>query len=430
MKVAGRTMPGAGYLRYLQMFARYNPMKPMNPTWWRANVAVAAIVLMLSAAVSAADWSLPAAKLAREIVAISGPGAVSIAYKNVSSLPAADVDVARLAIERNLRAGGVRLTAPESAAANIQITFSENMQGYVWVAEVQQGSDTRAAMVTADRTAAAASVAPVSSMTVRKTLLWSQLMPILDVAVAPAGNDDIMLVLDPAQGTVFKKLGGSWQAQQSMGIVRDRPWPRDLRGRLAVGNGHMFDAYLPGMICSSSGSGQLTMTCRGSDDPWPLAPGQSAFFSPARNFFTGAMSPALGKQGTVPAFYSAAAIRHPTYTLWVFARTDGSVYAFDGVNNIPFRGMNWGSSVAVVHSACGGGTQLLATGAADQTMPDTVRTFEVADRSPLEAAVPAEFTGPVTALWTASGGGSAIAVVHNLQLDRYDAYELTINCGQ
>lgn len=402
----------------------------MISTWWRPKLAVTAMLLVASIAANAADWSQPAAKLAREIVAITGPGATSITYKNISSLSAADVDLAKLAIERNLRAGGVRITGPENSSANIQITFSENVSGYVWVAEVQQGSDTRAAMVTAERAAAAATAPPASSMTLRKSLLWSQADPILDVALVPAGNDELMLVLDPSEVTVYKKLGGAWQAQQSMGIVRDQPWPRDVRGRLAIGNGHLFDAYLPGVICSSNASGQLTLACRGSDDPWPLAPGQSAFFSPARNFFTGAMSPALGKQGTVPAFYSAAPIRHATYTLWVFARTDGSVYAFDGVNNIPFRGANWGSNVAAIHSGCGTGTQLLATGAADETTPDSVHTFEVADRVPVESAVPMELSGPITALWTTSAGGSAIAVVHNLQQGRYDAYELAITCGQ
>lgn len=388
------------------------------------------MLVMVSLVANAADWSEPAAKLAREIVAISGPGAASITYKNVSSLPAADVDLAKLAIERNLRAGGVRVTGPESSSANIQVTFSENVSGYVWVAEVQQGSDTRAAMVTAARATAAAAAVPASSMTLHKSLLWSQADPILDVALVSAGSDELMLVLDPSEVTVYKKLGGAWQAQQSMGIVRDQPWPRDVRGRLAVANGHLFDAYLPGVICSSNSSGQLTMTCRGSDDPWPLAPGQSAFFAPARNFFTGAMSPALGKQGTVPAFYSAAPIRHPAYTLWIFTRTDGSVYAFDGVNNIPFRGASWGSSIAAVHSGCGAGTQLLATGAADETTPDSVHTFEVADRLPTESAAPIEFAGPITAMWTTSAGGSAIAVVHNLQQGQYDAYELAITCGQ
>ena len=401
-------------------------MKPMISNWCRASIAVAAMVWALSAVASAADLTQPAAKLAREIVGITGPATASIGYRNSSSLSPTDADIVKQALERNLRAGGVRLSA-ENGTANIQLTFSENSKGYLWVAEVRQGSDSRVAMVEVERAVAAPSA--ITSMMLRKSLLWSQHDRILDVALVPAGNEPLMLVLDESAVTVFKKTASGWQAQQSMGIVHEGPWPRDLRGRLELASDHLFDAYLPGMVCSSGRSGQLTMSCRGGDDPWPVSPGQFAFFSPARNFFTGAMSPGLGKQGVMPAFLSAAPIAHTTYTLWAFVRTDGSISAFDGTNNTPIRGVNWGA-VAGVHTGCGTGTQLLATGAADETMPDSVRTFELADRSPVEAAMPVDFAGPITALWTTSGGASAIAVMRNLQMDRYDAFELTIACGQ
>ena len=395
----------------------------------RTSAALAAIVLVLCATAFAADFAQPATRLARAIVAISGPGAASISYRNQSSLSVADEDIARKALERQLRSGGVRLSSPDTASADIRITFSENTQGYVWIAEVQQGNDTRVAMVTADRAPNAAPAATPASMTLHKTLLWSQPAPILDLAVVPAGSDQIMLVLDPEGVTLFKHPGGTWQAQQTLVVNHDRPWPRDLRGRLVPGNDHLFDAYLPGVICSSTAAGQLSMTCRTGDDPWPVALNQSAFFASVRNFFTGAMSPALGKQGTVPPFYSAAPLSRPTYTLWFFVRTDGSVHAFDGINDLALRTANWGA-VAAVHTGCGAGTQLLATGVTDGTSPDTVHAFDVADRAPVEAAVPLDFAGPITAFWTMSGNASAVAVVHNLQADRYDAYELTITCGQ
>jgi hypothetical protein len=412
------------------MIPRYNPLHPMKSTWWRWIAAVTAMVLAMCAAGSAADWSQPAAELARQIVAISGPGAASITYRNQSSLPAGDADLARKALERELRAAGARLTTPENAAAEFRVTFSENARGYVWVAEVQQGSDTRVAMVTAERPSAISPAQVSASMALRKSLLWSQSAEILDVAIVPAGSEPMMLVLDPTAVNVFKKIGGTWQPQQTLAISHDAPWPRDLRGRLVPRTDHLFDAYLPGTVCTSSGSGPLTMNCRVADDPWPIATGQSAFFAPARNFFTGAMSPSLGKQGVLAPFYSAAAMPHPAYTLWIFVRTDGSIHSFDGVNDIPFRGVNWGSSVAAVRSSCGAGMQLLASGAGDETGPDMIRTFEIPDRSPAEAAAPVEFAGPVTALWTAAGDSSAIAIVHNLQADRYDAYELTITCAQ
>lgn len=401
----------------------------MISTCWRRCAAVTATVLALTLFAAATDWAQPAAKLAREIVGICGPGAASISFRNNSSLAPSDEDVARKTIERQLRAGGIRLSAAENAATAIRITLSENPQGYIWVGEVQQGSDTRVAMVTVERPSTAAAAVVATSMTVRKTLLWSQPAPILDLAIMPAGSDQLMLALDSEGVTVFRRIDGAWQQQTTLVINHDHPWPRDLRGRLAAGSDHLFDAYLPGTICSSTTAAQPSMTCRSGDDPWPIAPGQSAFFASARNFFTGAMSPALGKQGAVPPFYSAASLPRPAYTLWFFARTDGTLHAFDGANDIPLRQSNWGA-IAAVHSGCGAGTQVLATGIGDATSPDSVHTFDVADRSPLEAAAPVDFVGPVTVFWTMPGNAAALAVVHNLQADRYDAYELTITCGQ
>jgi len=66
----------------------------------------------------------------------------------------------------------------------------------------------------------------------------------------------------------------------------------------------------------------------------PLTPEDGslrAFYAGSRNFFTGALSPGIGKISNVPAFYSAAALPHSTYTLWVFAAVDGSLHLVDGM---------------------------------------------------------------------------------------------------
>lgn len=413
------------------MHPRYNPRYPMNSKPRLRSAAWIAAVLALCAAAQAADWTQPATQLARDIVAITGPGAVSVTYRNQSTLPGDQMDAVRRAIENQLRAGGVRLAAAANAAAEVRITFSENLHGYVWVAEVQQGSDVRVAMVAADRLVSATGPARQASMTLRKTLLWSQPAQVLDVAVQPAGSEPILLVLDTAGVTISKKIGTSWMPQQTLAIARDAAWPRDARGRISLARDHMFDAYLPGVICSSNSAGSsLALNCRNGDDPWPLAPGQSAFFAPTRNFFTGVLAPAVGRQGSVAPFYSAAALPRPRYSLWVFARTDGSVHALDGMNDIPLRTISWGSDLAAVNSGCSLGTQLLVSGPGDRTAPDAVRVFEIADREPLEVTSAAEFNGPITALWPSADGHSAVAVVHNLKTDHYDAFELAIHCGQ
>lgn len=413
------------------MYPRYNPRYPMDPKprLWRA--ASIAVVLALCTAAQAADWTQPAAQLARDIVAITGPGTIFVSYRNQSTLPGDQIDAVRHALENQLRSGGVRLMAASNASAEVRVTFSENLQGYIWVAEVQQGNETRVAMVTAERPATPTALVRQASMTLRRTLLWSQPAQVLDVAMVPSGSEQIMLVLDTAEITLLKKTGTSWTPQLTMAIPREIAWPRDVRGKISLARDHMFDVYLPGVICNSNGAGSsLTLNCRNGDDPWPLVPGQSAFFAPTRDFFTGVLVPAVGRQGSVAPFYSAAALPRPKYSLWVFARTDGSVHALDGMNDISLRTPSWGSDLAAVTSGCSSGTQLLVTGPGDRTMPDAVRVFEIGDREAAEVAPPAEFNGPITALWSAADGHSAVAVVHNLKTDHYDAFELAITCGQ
>jgi hypothetical protein len=377
-----------------------------------------------------AQWTEPIARLAREIAAITGPGTVSLAIRNISSLPADQVPAIQRDLQHQLAAAGVRVVNATSAAGEVKITLSENAQGYVWVAEVQQGAERKVAMVTAPRPQSVTPARNGPSVVIRKTPLWTQDAPILDIAVLTAG-DPHMIVLDPAGVSLYKMSGGRWTAEQQLPIPRTRTWPRDLRGRLTTARDHLFDAYLPGMVCASTPTPPLSLNCRAGDDPWPLTAGQTAIFGASRNFFTGVVTPGIGKTTSVPAFYSAAALARPNYTLWVFARTDGSVHLMDGVNDVAVRAArDWGSDLAAVKSSCGAGTQLLVSGAGDGEAADAVRAFEIPDREPVEVGPAVEFGGPVTALWPSADGRSAIAVTKNLKTGRFDAFELAITCGQ
>ena len=45
--------------------------------------------------------------------------------------------------------------------------------------------------------------------------------------------------------------------------------------------------------------------------------GRVRFFASTRNFFTGAISPGIGKQVTTQPFYSAATVPREKYALWM-----------------------------------------------------------------------------------------------------------------
>jgi len=389
--------------------------------------ALFAVVLLLCAP-AAAQWTQPASQLARDIAAITGPGTVTLNARNISSLTADNLPVIKHDLTNALRDAGVRVVTTNSAA-DIELTISENAQGYVWVAEVKQGNDTKVAMAFAPRSQS--NSMPTGALAaIHKNLLWSQDAQILDVAQFQAGADSHLVVLDPANISLFKMTGGRWMPEQQFAIVHGRPWSRDIRGRLVLARDHLFDAYLPGVVCASTAAPPLSVNCRQSEDPWPVGVGQNAAFHASRNYFTGAVTPAIGRLASVPAFYSAASIPRTQYTLWIFARPDGSIHLMDGVNDVVARARDWGSDLAAVKSACGAQTQVLVTGTGDYGSADVIRAFEIADREPVEVAPPLELNGPVTALWTTSDGRSATAVVRNLQTGKYDAFELIITCGQ
>jgi hypothetical protein len=381
---------------------------------------------------SATDWSTPSEQLAHKIVAVTGPGAVSLEFTNRSSLAKTDFEEVRRQVLTHAAALGLRFVKAEQAAATVQVSLSENVESYVWVAEIHLGNnESSVVMVSLPRPETANTPRENAPLTIHKTLLWSQEDRILDAAVLE-GSPAHLVVLDLNRATLYRFQDSRWQLDQALPVKHSRPWPRDLRGRLIVRKDHLFDAYLPGVYCQSTTTAPLGLNCRDSDDLWPVGTEQAslnAFFSPARNFFTGALTPGIGKQTTAPAFYSAAALPREKYTLWLLATVSGQVHLLDGVSDQTAGKLGWGSDIASVHTGCGSGWQVLATRSGDVTA-DSVRAFEIADREPSPVSQPLDFNGSITALWTESDGSGAMVVSHNSESGKYDAYRLTFTCGQ
>ncbi len=414
--------------------AVYNARIPyMRASSSRFSIAACFLMLMLMHAptILASDWRAPEEQLARKIAAATGPGAVSMELVNRSSLDRPDIEAIRRGLMTELSALGVRYVSADQAAATVRVTLSENLQIYVWVAEIRQGdNEASVVMVATPRPGLAAVEHRASALMIHKMLLWTDENRILDVALVNS-NPQHMILLEPESIVLSKFQDGRWQQEQSLPILHMHSWPRDLRGRLALRKDHLFDAYLPGVFCRSTTTAPLAVNCYESDDPWPLGADQSglsAFFAPARNFFTGALSPGIEKQTTVKAFYSAAVLPRDRYKLWIFATLDGQVHLLDGVTDQTVARLGWGSDIASLRSGCGLGWQVLAAGNGDGA-GETVRAFEIADREPVAVSQPAEFNGSITALW-ADSDGAAIAVSQNSETEKYEAYRLSITCGQ
>lgn len=388
-------------------------------------------LLLLGQLCFASDWHAPAAQLASKISAITGPGVIALEINNRSSMSAADAEQIRGLLVSELATAGVRVWQPDQAAAVAKVTFSENLENYVWVAEIQQGpGEPKIAMISLARPPSSLSAQNAPPLTLHATSLISQSQPILDVAVLD-GNPRRALALTDSAVSVLDFKDGQWLQTQSLPIAHATPFPRDLRGRLVLRKDHLFDAYLPGAVCHSSEAGSLNMNCSPSDDPWPLATTEfdvSAFFAPARNFFTGVLAPGIGKQRSAPAFYSAAAVPKDKYVLWIFSGLDGQVHLLDGINQQTSGRLRWGSDIAGIRAACRQDWLVLATAPGDEG--DSIQGFEIPDREPVAASQKLSINGVITALWSQQGGETATAVYRNADTGNYEALQLTLACGQ
>ncbi len=413
--------------------SRIAEMRPSLPGSLRRTIPLLLVIwFCLQATCLASDWGPAEQELARKIAAATGPAAIAFDVVNRSSLSNKDADEIGRGLRTQVEALGLRVVKPEQAAATVVVSLSENLQNYVWLAEIHQGAEEYSvAMTSAPRQSPPGFLHEAAAMTIRKLPLWVQEDRILDLAVLEESSAPTHIaVLDPDRVSLYRLNGGNWQQEQTLSIAHARRWPRDMRGRLVMRQDHWFDVYLPGVFCQSSTSMPLNLTCRESDDPWPLSSlfSLGGFYAPTRNFFTGVLSPGVAKQTTTAKFYSAAPLQRANYILWLFAGIDGQSHLLDGVSDQVLR-MKWGSDVATVKTTCGSGWQVLATQFGDGSA-DSVRAYELPDRDPIAVSEAVDFSGGITALWTEAKGGTAVAVSRNSETGNYEAFRLAVVCGQ
>ena len=140
--------------------------------------------LVISLTALAADWSVPEQQLARKIAAVTGPGTVALTIENHSSLSRRDSEVVQNGLRAALEQSGLHFVKAEQAVASVTITLSENVTSYVWVAQIHQSAtESAVAMVAIPRSGRVSAARDTMPITLRKTFLWSQNDPILDVAI-------------------------------------------------------------------------------------------------------------------------------------------------------------------------------------------------------------------------------------------------------
>lgn len=458
--IPNTVIPNFGLTRVSRVMSRCIAPGPFMSRlhWIRPRFVARLSFVMLGMAMAAgavtADWNGPEQQLARKIAAVTGPASVVLTVENRSSLGKRDSEIIQNGLRSALEGVGVRIANSGPSVGTLKISLSENLTSYVWVAEIRQGTGGAVvAMVSLPRPESSGAVGEPVPLSLRKIPLWSQDNLFLDVAVLEESSTPTRIaVLEPEKVALYRWQSGKWQPEQELSIAHAQPWPRDLRGRLMTGGDHLLDVYLPGVICRSAGGVALSLSCRESDDPWPLVPAAlkgrtfsvvteagsttmtipqvEAFYAATRNFFTGALTSTAGKVMTAPKFYSAAFLPRDQSLLWVFAGVDGRVHRIEGVKDETVK-IDWGSDLASVKTACGAGWQVLAA-SPEEGGGDSVRAYEFPARDPAAVSATVDFDGDgmITALWTEAKGETAIAIVSNRETGRYEAFRLAVSCSQ
>lgn len=403
---------------------RYNP--PQSMICHKGLLVPVLILLCLLPAYGTTNWDGPAADLAKQIAASAGPGPVKLLIVNRSSIPTDEIPGIRRILEQDLRAAGVTPVSSSDVPTSIRVTLSQNARQGLWVAEIQEGNDSRVVMSYAD-IAAAISPSLGSHLVLNKALLFVQATPVLDVGFVSLGGDRRMLVLDPEKLTSYRLQNGSWGKDQVFAIAHTQPFPRDIRGRILPASGNLFDVYLPGVLCNGTeAQGQIALACGDSDDPWPAADSQKAFYNRTRNFFSGVLVPGFGTD--IGPFYSAAELVRPRGTIMVFSRVSGETVYTDGTTLRSVTGArDWGSDLAGIRSGCGGGGQLLVDEAGEM-LTESIRAYEIPEREAVPVSAALSFNGQVTAMWPEEDSAATV-IIHNQQSSQYEAYRVSVSCN-
>jgi len=431
----------------------------MKLIWLGALLSGGLIGLTASAAPAPSPWEKPAADLAGQIAGILGPGQAQLTIRNLSTIPNNEIPAIRQLLEKDLKALGVLVSGAESAN-ELRITLSENQRQRLWVAEVVEGNETRVAMIEIQYSQ---NQVPTSSATVllrKEKFLGHDADPdvlnSLPCFSSPDGKPPLLAVAERRHGVLVLKQdcllaldrspSGIFDGKTFDNLASTHAHTRDPRGLIVTdSDGDGFRIFLPGTECVGSyiissepdrppGEG-WSLHCNASDDPWPIAQEGTAsgsttikaFYNAARNYFTGVISPSLGVD--LPPFYTAVLLPRPAEgAALLVGGIDGKVQILENGSLQQVSGArDWGSDFAVLHSGCGSGWQIVASGSGEAAS-DSLRAYEMPAREAIPASAALAMDGTVTALWTAPDSKSIFAVVRSAT-NEYEVDRVTASCN-
>jgi hypothetical protein len=352
--------------------------------------------------------------LARKVATALHGGVVSLEQQNLSSLDGSSFLNLAKEFQEELQHHGIEV-GQKSVSAKLVLTVSQSLSVYVGVVQLRRGEQVENVVVSLGRVTFPEKEFSSRGLTLNKELLFSGDVPILDV-IYQGSDREPLEVLSGTRITSYHREGDRWLPGSSIGLPRNEPPERDPVGRLSMGIDAMSAAF-PAEICNFS------LSSKDSCHPNKQHIGLSE------------LPEELLEGKKTPAWTAATKFEYQGDSAMLVAGKDGILRLFaEGPDPVAsFSG--FGSEITSLRSGCGNGWQVLTAGSGDWTVPDKVEAVEVRDEKLLPVSPSVSFDGPVIALRLGQKNSelqpvNAVAIVHNLQTGRYEAYRLTVTCAE
>jgi hypothetical protein len=355
--------------------------------------------------------------LARKVATAIHGGIVNLAQQNLSSLNASEFSHLNEVFQEELQTRGLKISQNQGGV-KIVFTVASSLNGYMGVVQIERG-DTSTTEIEPLGRATALSPAEVSSaITLYKEFLFAQESPIADVAFT--SGEKYAVALGRQEIYSYELKGERWESAGFQRLPTHSPMSRELRGLYYFGV-DTNTAYLPGELCGISFNEHKGWSCEPYREHLPVR----------------SVSPDSLAGKKVP-WVSAARLEADGGTGVILTGKDGLARLYEDGSEPVATIPDWGTEISSAKSGCGAGWQILATGKNDDTTADTIQAFEIKDHVPRVVSQALDFSGPVIALHNPSwpnpankfDAQDAVAIVHNLQTGRYEAYRLTITCAE
>jgi hypothetical protein len=358
----------------LRVAGRSTPMTGIE----RSNLSYRAILILLvllGTPIAARSDTLEesAQELARKIeAALPARDDVTVEVRNLSSLMPEELARVEQALKVELQSRGVRAPLNGAATVSVLVTLSENLRSFVWTAEIRQGDASRVVLMAVPRSLENRAASHAMPTTLRSERFWEGPEHLLDAGIVPDSRGGAWRVLLLPDGVVIQETGNG--VFSKVEIPSAQTSTRDPKGSLAL-LGDAVVAKLEPQVCTVMLETRTLAECHSALVPPsardPLDLGPSASLLPEKE-----------------------------------------------------------SRAVLVRNQCGQNQQFLVTGGGDDTQPDSVQLYESQGLRSFPVSDPLNFAGAVVALHAYGPDPTATGIVRNLETGNYEAYRLSISCGQ